>query len=80
MSKNAINYKLSIYYKKNHKVNAPVLIGDKWGVIDKNGKYLTNPQFDEMCYGVANQSTDYVESEYYDASKTISLFLKQYSV
>jgi len=25
----------------------PVVMGNRWGFVDKNGKYVINPQFDE---------------------------------
>lgn len=65
----------------------PIFIGDialvenadKWGIIDKKGKYLVNPQFDDMKaeeyfrakYG---DRSDYVISDYYDASNFVSEF------
>ncbi|MBR4660254.1 MAG: WG repeat-containing protein [Bacteroidales bacterium] len=28
----------------------PVKIGDNWGYVDNNGRYLVNPQFEEAYY------------------------------
>ena len=64
MSKNAINYKLSIYYKKNHKVNAPVLL--------KYKKYAKTPVEEREEYAIrAEMNSEYwnkVRQEYRNAT------------
>lgn len=57
-----------------------VRLGDKWGLIDEKGKYLVNPQFDFVKYSIAEADGDYVTTEYYDASKSVSQFLQQYKL
>ena len=51
---------------------------DKWGIIDKKGQYIVNPQF-ERVKSPYLAIDSYVESEYYDASKFLSSFLKNFS-
>ena len=35
--------------KNNPNPIAAVKFGDKWGYIDKSGKFIINPQFDDAC-------------------------------
>ena len=51
---------------------------DKWGIIDKKGQYIVNPQF-ESIKSPYLEIGSCVESEYYDASKFLSSFLKNFS-
>lgn len=57
-----------------------VRLGDKWGLIDEKGKYLVNPQFDFAKQIIIKADEDFVTSEYYNASQSISLFLQKYKL
>ena len=50
----------------------------KWGIIDKKGQYVVNPQFERIKSPYLNIYSS-VRSEYYDASKFLSSFLKNFS-
>lgn len=60
--------------------------GSKWGVIDLTGKYIVNPQFDEIKLfddqieseiGLGRDRIPSVETDFYDVSKFISIFMER---
>ena len=51
--------------------------GDNYGIINKKGNYIVNPQFEQVKEPYLDFSM--VQSEYYDASKFLSTFLKNFS-
>lgn len=65
-----------------------VMSGSKWGVIDNTGKYIVNPQFDDIKtfdYEFASEvrlGINYmpsVKTDFYDASKFISIFMQKFN-
>ena len=61
-----------------------VKTGDKVGIIDKDGKYVANPQFDElprlymlnMAYGIPATSVNYdVTTRYFNVEKAVDMVM-----
>lgn len=51
--------------------------GENYGIINKKGNYIVNPQFEDIKMPVMDFSM--VQSEYYDASKFLNHFLKNFN-
>ena len=61
-----------------HNGIALVRSADKWGFINKKGQYVVNPQFSHIKHETLHEDyTDFVESDYYDASEFVKRFFER---